>query len=95
MDGYDLVPVNFLLETTPRGYYVPVGAIVTRGGNRSVFLADNGVAQLQSVTVHETYGELRRIEGDGIEAGTKVIIRGVHYVSDGQPISLTAEEEEP
>jgi multidrug efflux pump subunit AcrA (membrane-fusion protein) len=91
----DLVPVNFLLETTPRGFYVPVGAIVTRGGSRSVFLADDGVARLQSVTVHETYGELRRIEGDGIEAGTQVIIRGVHYVSDGQPISVTAEEEAP
>jgi hypothetical protein len=91
----DLVPVNFLLETMPRGFYVPVDVIVTRGGSRFVFLADDGVARLQSVTVHETYGELRRIEGDGIEAGTQVIIRGVHYVSDCQPISVTAEEEAP
>jgi multidrug efflux pump subunit AcrA (membrane-fusion protein) len=90
----DLVPVNILLETTPRGFYVPVGAIVTRNGSRSVFIADDGVARLQSVSVHETFGELRRIEGDGIEAGKKIIVRGIHYVSDGQPISVTAEEQE-
>jgi multidrug efflux pump subunit AcrA (membrane-fusion protein) len=90
----DLVPVSILLETTPRGFYVPVSSIVTRGGSRSVFIADDGVARLRNVAVHETYGELRRIEGDGIEAGTKIIVRGVHYVSDGQPISVMAGEKE-
>jgi multidrug efflux pump subunit AcrA (membrane-fusion protein) len=90
----DIVPVNFLLESTPPGFYVPVGAIVTRGRDRAVFVANDGVAQLRKVNVHETYGELRRIDGDGIDAGTDVIIRGVHYVSDGQPVSIAGRETE-
>jgi multidrug efflux pump subunit AcrA (membrane-fusion protein) len=89
----DLVPVNFQLESTPLGFYVPVDTIVIRGGDHAVFVAENGVARLQIVTVHETYGELRRIEGDRIEAGTEIIVRGVHYVSEGQPITISAREE--
>ncbi len=88
----DIVPVNFLLESTPAGFYVPVDAIVTRDGDRAVFVANDGVARLRKVNVHETYGELRRIDGDGIDAGTEVIIRGVHYVSDGQPVSIVGRE---
>ena len=90
----DLVPVNFLLEMTPRGYYVPLEAIVDRGGQQCVFVSVDGVARLQPVNIHETYAELRRIEGAQIADGTKVIVRGVHYLSDGQPVSIRAEENE-
>ncbi|MDC0935114.1 HlyD family efflux transporter periplasmic adaptor subunit [Pirellulales bacterium] len=90
----DIVPVNFLLESTPPGFYVPVDAIVTRGRDRAVFVANDGVARLQRVSVHETYGELRRINGDAIDVGAEVIIRGVHYVSDGQPVSIAGRETE-
>lgn len=90
----DLVPVNFQLESLAPGFYVPVDAIITRNGNRAVFVAESGVARLRKVTVHETHGELRRIEGDGIEAGTEIIIRGVHYVSEEQPITIAAREEQ-
>jgi len=90
----DIVPVNFLLDSTPPGFYVPVDAIVTRGRDRAVFVANDGVAQLRRVNVHETYRELRRIDGDGIDVGTEVIVRGVHYVSDGQPVSIAGRETE-
>ena len=90
----DLVPVKFLLDSTPPGFYVPIGAIVTRNGDRAVFVANHGVAWLRKVHVHETYGELRRIDGDGIDAGTEIIIHGVHYVSDGQPVSIAARDTE-
>ena len=88
----DLVPVNFLLDSTPLGFYVPIDAIVTHGQDRAVFVAVDGVARLRKVNVYETYAELRRIDGEGIDAGTKVINRGVHYVSDGQPVSIVGPE---
>lgn len=82
----DLVPVRFLLDATPRGFYVPVDAVTTVDGRHSVFVVEDGVARLRVVSVHESYQELRRIEGAGIATGTAVITEGAHYVSDGEPV---------
>jgi hypothetical protein len=39
--------------------------------------------------VHESFEELHRIEGEGITSGANVVVGGVHYVSDGQPVTVT------
>ena len=88
----DLVPVQFFLQRTPKGFYVPVSAITMRGSEHSVYVVTDDKAQLTPVTVHETYGELRRIEGAGVQSGARVIVSGVHYVSDGQPVSIVGQE---
>ena len=44
------------------------------------------------MTVHESYQELRRIQGEGIETGTQVITGGAHYVSDGQVVRVVETE---
>lgn len=44
------------------------------------------------MTVHETYRELRRIEGEGLVPGDQIIISGMHYVADGEPISIVGYE---
>ncbi|MGC1951453.1 MAG: efflux RND transporter periplasmic adaptor subunit [Gammaproteobacteria bacterium] len=85
----DLVPVKFFLPTVPRGYYVPIRAILPAEGGHTVFVVQDGVAKTRAVTVHETYQELRRVEGKGIRDGTQLIVGGVHYVSDGQPVAIT------
>lgn len=85
----DLVPVQFFLSAVPRGYYVPMKAITLAAGGHVVFVVEDGVAKARVVTVHETYQELRRIEGEGIGHGARVIVGGVHYVSDGQPVTIT------
>ncbi len=87
----DLVPVRFLLDATPRGFYVPVDAITTIAGKHSVFVVEDGVARLRTVSVHESYQELRRIEGEGITTDTAVITGGMHYVSDGEPVRIVAQ----
>lgn len=84
----DLVPVHFISETTPKGFYVPVDAITKIDGRPLVFVAEMNKATLREVSVHESYGEMRRIEGEGIGSGSQVIVSGVHYVSDGQPIRI-------
>ena len=85
----DLIPVQFSLSTTPSGFYVPNRAITLDGDSQVVFVVEDGVTRARPVSVHETFEELRRIEGDGITTGSKVIVGGLHYVSDGQPVIVT------
>ena len=85
----DLIPVQFNLSAAPRGFYVPIKAITLADEGVAVFVIEDGRAVSKSVSVHETFHDLRRIEGDGIGPGTKLIIDGVHYISDGQPVHVT------
>ncbi len=85
----DLVPVQFELSAAPSGFYVPIRAITLTQTGEAVLVAEDGLARERPVTVHETFQEYRRIEGDGITDGTQVIVGGVHYLSDGQPVSIS------
>jgi len=85
----DLVPVRFELASTPRGFYVPVGAVTSFRGAPAVYLVENGQARAHPVTVHESRGELLRIEGEGIVNGAQLIVGGVHYVSNEQSVIVT------
>ncbi len=88
----DLVPVLFKLYATPRGFYVPVNAITRMGKRHVVFVVEDNEARIRDVSIHETYHELRRISGETLRLSDQVIIGGVHYVSDGQPITVVGQE---
>ena len=85
----DLIPVRFALSATTPGFYVPNRAIALVGGSEVVYVVEESVAIARPVSVHETFEELRRIEGEGITSGAKVVVGGAHYVSDGQPVIVT------
>jgi RND family efflux transporter MFP subunit len=85
----DLVPVQFALSSTTPGFYVPNRAITLIAGKEVVFVVEDGVAKARPVLVYEMFEERHRIEGEGITTGTNVIVGGVHYVSDGQPVTIT------
>ena len=85
----DLVPVQFSHSNTPLGFYVPVRAITLLGEAEAVLVVEDGTARARAVTGYETIEEFRRIEGEGITTGTQVIVGGMHYVSDGQPVTVT------
>jgi len=85
----DLIPVQFSLSTTPAGFYVPNRAITLLGDSEVVYVVEDGVAIARPVSVHESFEELRRIAGEGIASGANVVVGGVHYVSDGQPVNVT------
>ena len=85
----DLIPVQFALSATPAGFYVPNRAISLAGEKLVVFVVEEGVAKERAVSVHESFEEQRRIEGEEITSGSMVIVGGVHYVSDGQPVTIT------
>ncbi len=91
----DLVPVQFSLPSVPHGFYVPIDAITLIGRQHVVFIIDGGKAKATKITVHETYRELRRIEGNGITTGEFIVVGGVHYITDGQPVSITKTERIP
>ncbi len=88
----DLVPVSFLLHSTTKGLYVPVNAITMADNKHVVFLVENNKASRREITVHDSYRELRRIEGEGIEPGVQIIVGGVHYISDNQPVTIVGQE---
>lgn len=85
----DLIPVQFSLSTTTPGFYVPNRAITLVGDSEVVYVVEEGVATARPISVHESFEELRRIEGEGITDGARVVVGGVHYVSDGQPVTVT------
>ena len=85
----DLVPVQFSLSASPPGFYVPNRAITLIGDQEAVLVVEDGIARTRAITGYETIEELRRIEGMGITTGTQVIVGGVHYVSNGQPVNIT------
>lgn len=85
----DLIPVQFSLSTTTPGFYVPNRAITLVGDSEVVYIVEDGIATARPVLVHESFEELRRIEGEGITRGANVVVGGVHYISDGQPVSVT------
>ena len=85
----DLIPVQFSLSRTEPGFYVPNRAITLVGNSEVIFVVEDGIAKARPVSVHESFENLRRIEGDGIISGTNVVVGGVHYVSDGQPVTVT------
>jgi RND family efflux transporter MFP subunit len=85
----DLVPVRFDLSRTTTGFYAPGKAITLLGGELNVFRVEAGIARATRITLHETAEEQRRIEGEGLSPGTQLVVGGVHYISEGQPVSVT------
>ena len=85
----DIIPVAFDLGDAPRGFYVPSEAIATLNGETSVFVVgDDGRAKRVPVSVHETVGLQRRIEGEGLASGVRVVLDGVHYVVGGERVRV-------
>lgn len=85
----DLVPARFTLSPTTPGFYVPNRAITLLRDGQAVFVVQDGVARALPVSLHDTFEELGRIEGEGLGTGSKVIVGGLQYVSDGQPVDIT------
>ena len=68
---------------------MPNRAITLIGDSEVVYVVEDGVAKARTVTVHESVEEYRRIDGEGIASGANVVVGGIHYVSDGQPVTVT------
>ena len=76
------------------GFYVPMKAILRQGEGHYVFVVDRpdggrtAVARKAPVALRGALGELRRIEGDGIGEGARVVLYGVAYLTDGEAVRV-------
>ncbi|MBI4616748.1 MAG: efflux RND transporter periplasmic adaptor subunit [Planctomycetes bacterium] len=83
----DRIPLSLAMGQGKTGIYVPAQAIrVGAHGETSVFVAEEGKAREVPVTAGEDRGELRRIEGPGIDPGALLVLEGVHRIEDGDPV---------
>lgn len=95
-----LVQIQFAQDAGVPGFYVPMQAVMPTGSEQGyIFVVDKadgsqdgaGEARKVEVTLHETVGELQRIEArdpEGLQPGAQVIIEGVHYLQPGEPVSI-------
>ena len=88
----DLVRVGLATENLTRGIYVPVNAIRERNGLTSVFLLEGNIAREREVRIGDGFGAYRRIEGEGIAAGARIAVQGMHYLVDGAPVRISGVE---
>ncbi|HUT01155.1 MAG TPA: HlyD family efflux transporter periplasmic adaptor subunit [Phycisphaerae bacterium] len=94
----DLIDVHLSMPGPGRGLYVPMQAIVAEAGDRrSVFVAEpHGAGALRArkvpVKLLGQLGERRRIAGEGLAEGTKVILHGASLLVPGEPVRITEEK---
>ncbi|MCD4824714.1 MAG: HlyD family efflux transporter periplasmic adaptor subunit [Phycisphaerae bacterium] len=92
-----IVRVQFKRDERRPGFYVPMEAIMPTGESDGYVFVTNGAdakmkAQKLTVTLHETIGELQRIDNDQLADGMSVIVEGVHYLKDGEPITIVSKK---
>jgi len=83
----DVVRVGSDTDLPQSGFWVPATAIVPRTGDNFVFAVENGVTNEILVDVLETSGAFRRISAPALSDGLAVVVRGMQYLADGDPVS--------
>ncbi|MEM9379605.1 MAG: HlyD family efflux transporter periplasmic adaptor subunit [Planctomycetota bacterium] len=86
----DVVRVGLDAALPPVGYWLPVSAILSGAGQRSVFVARDGRARQVVVDVNEASGDKRRVTAPDLIDGAQVILSGVTFLRDGDPVSIVA-----
>lgn len=93
----DLVGVQLDRETPGEGLYVPLDAIVEQAGRPHVFIAtregDDVIAKRIAVDITGSIRDLRRIEGDGIKPGARVVVDGAQFLVADQLIRVVSERD--
>ncbi len=91
----DLIPVSIEFGRGPRGFYVPVHAVVWRGGQTFLYVVTEGRAREVEVHAHETIQGLRRVTSvvaGALSSGDRVVLEGAHYCNDRARVQVVAEE---
>lgn len=91
----DLVPVQFTRGPAHLGFYVPAEAVTEIGKQRVVFTVADGKAKSIAVKTGTTADDLVLIEAKGLTEGMPIILGGLHYVGEGDPVSVISQESFP
>lgn len=92
----DLVEVGFVSDTTARGYYMPLRAVIPSGPDRGAIfvVGDDKVARRIELSLGRVINELQHVQGDelsGLPAGTQVILDGARFLQDGDLVETSSE----
>lgn len=87
MEAHAQLPNGPKLE----GLLVPRDAVIKQFGQDVIFLAVEGVAKMVPVQVLGYQGMQVAIEGQGVEAGAQVVVKGNERIREGQPIRFNHE----
>lgn len=82
-----LARVSFQRRTIPDAITAPLFAILDKGGERIVFVAEDGVARARTVTLGVISDEHVQIV-DGLKAGDKLIVTGQTEVEEGTRVTF-------
>ncbi len=85
-----------LVRPTPRRFLLPATALLTADGRRSVWIASETDGKWQvtrrDVTLTaEPDGGPKVAVGGGLQPGERVVVAGIHSLTDGQPVRLPDE----
>jgi len=96
----DLVKVELIENRMPSGFYVPIDAINENSGQYSVFVVEDPLSDSKvkkvDVTIADGPNTLKRIEpveGQTLDKDDKIVLGGVHYLRDDEPVNVAAEVE--
>ncbi len=70
---------------TGAALWIPVGALVKRGSEVTVFVIHDEKSYARNITTGETAGNLIEVV-DGLGPGEELVIRGALYLHDGDPV---------
>ncbi len=70
---------------TGAALWIPVGALVKRGSDVTVFVIRDNLSFTRKITTGETAGNLIQVL-DGLAPGEELVIRGALYLHDGDPV---------
>jgi len=70
---------------TGAALWIPVGALVKRSSDITVFVVRDDKSYVRNITTGETAGNLIEVV-DGLDPGEELVIRGALYLHDGDPV---------
>ncbi|TYP52501.1 efflux RND transporter periplasmic adaptor subunit [Thermosediminibacter litoriperuensis] len=70
---------------------VPEECVLTKGGDKIVYLVEGGKAKVVKVVTGPTVNGFTVIE-EGLEEGLEVVVEGQEYLDDGTPVEVTGKE---
>ncbi|QEG02264.1 Macrolide export protein MacA [Stieleria maiorica] len=95
----DLVSASVSDRRREEGYFVPVEAIYQESDRTYVFLVENDrakrtevIAELPETLSSGSLIQIRSLAGDEFAPGARMIVKGVHFLMDGEPVKVITSE---
>jgi len=82
-----LARVRFLRRSIRNALLVPLHSIITQGGERLVYVEENGIARMRVVRVGAVEGDRVQVV-NGLKSGDNLVISGHTMVEDGMEVTV-------